>query len=184
LSAEQLIILDRDGVINRDRRDYVKTLEEWVPLPGSLEAIAALSRAGYRVAIASNQSGIARGIYSAAVVHAVHAEMQRRLATLGCRAEVGLYFCPHQPEDNCGCRKPKPGLLTAIGESLGVSLTGVPMVGDALRDVQAAQAVGARPFLVRTGHGFETLRQHGPLPGVDVFDDLLAFTRDWLSRGN
>lgn len=175
-ASERLVILDRDGVINEDSDDYIKSVEEWAPLPGSLAAIARLSNAGYRIAIASNQSGLARGLFSLADLLAIHRRLHEAVAAEGGRIEM-IAFCPHGPDDGCDCRKPAPGLLTAIATRLGVDLAGVPFVGDSLSDIRAARAVGASPWLVRTGKGERTLqdladqRQAQDLP---VFSNLGA----------
>ena len=169
----KLIILDRDGVINEDSDAYIKSPEEWRPIPGSLEAIARLNRAGYRVVVASNQSGLARGLFDMDALLAIHEKLHRSLAAAGGAVDA-IFFCPHGPDDHCACRKPKPGLLLDIAARLQVSLTGVPVVGDALRDLQAAQAVGARPILVRSGKGARTEARAEGLAGVPVFDDLAA----------
>lgn len=142
-----LVILDRDGVINRDS-GYIKSPEEWEPLPGSLEAVAALNRAAHRVAVATNQSGVGRGLLTEDDLARVHARMRAALAAAGAQL-CGIYHCPHHPQDGCGCRKPAPGLLHAIARDTGCSLEGVPLVGDKLSDIQAAEAVGARPYLVQ-----------------------------------
>lgn len=173
----KLIILDRDGVINYDSPAYIKSPAEWRPIPGSLEAIARLTRAGYRVAIASNQSGIGRGLFDVHAVQAINRKMEALLAPLGGRIEA-IFYCPHAPSDNCACRKPKPGLFEQIAKQLNADLKKAPAVGDSLRDIQAALAAGTRPVLVRTGNGEGTLRS-GLLPaGVPVFDDLAAVAAD------
>lgn len=154
-----LIVLDRDGVINHDSDEYIKSPEEWIPIDGSLEAIAQLNRNGYRVVVATNQSGIGRGLYTIDTLFEIHKKMYRMLAEVGGSLE-GVFFCPHAPEQGCDCRKPKPGLLREIERRLGITLKGVPVVGDTLRDLQAARAVGAAPVLVRTGKGERTLAQH------------------------
>ncbi len=169
----KLIILDRDGVINEDSDEYIKSPEEWRPIPGSLDAIARLNRAGYRVVVASNQSGLARGLFDMDALLAIHDKLHRNLAAAGGAVDA-IFFCPHGPEDACACRKPKPGLLLDIAARLQVSLQGVLVVGDSLRDLQAAQAVGARPLLVRSGKGAGTEAQGKGLAGVPVFDDLAA----------
>ncbi len=169
----RLIILDRDGVINEDSDDYIKTPEEWLPIPGSLEAIARLTRAKYRVVIATNQSGLGRGLFDASMLSRIHEKMHRKVAEAGGRIEA-IFFCPHAPDDHCECRKPKPGLFHDIASRLYVDLQDVPAVGDALRDIQAAQATGARPVLVRTGKGSRALAAATGLKGVAVFDDLAA----------
>lgn len=171
----KLVILDRDGVINRDSDDYIKSPEEFVLLPGSAEAIARLNQAGYRVAVATNQSGVARGYFDLDMLNRMHAKLHQELDRVG--AEIDLIaYCPHGPEDRCRCRKPENGLLLEIGERMRVPLQGVPAIGDSLRDLQAARAVGARPILVRTGKGERTLAQApaAELKDVPVYDDLAA----------
>lgn len=169
----KLIILDRDGVINEDSDDYIKSPEEWVPIPGSLEAIARLTRAGYRIAVATNQSGLARGLFDRDALQRIHDKMRGAVAAAG--GEIAaIFFCPHGPDDGCACRKPQPGLLRDIGAHFHVDLGGVSAVGDSLRDVQAAQAVGARPILVRTGKGENTVMRGEGLAGVDIYADLAA----------
>jgi len=168
----KLLILDRDGVINHDSDAYIKTLDEWIPLPGAVEAIARLSRAGWTVAVATNQSGLARGYYDQAALDAMHTRLRQLVAEQG--GELGLIVhCPHGPDDGCDCRKPKPGMLRQIAAHYGVSLAGVWFVGDSSGDLKAALAVGCQPVLVKTGKGLLTLAQ--PLPaGTLVFDDLAA----------
>ena len=168
-----LIILDRDGVINYDSDEYIKSPDEWIPIPGSLEAIARLNRAGYQVVVASNQSGLARGFFDLDTLDRIHQKMRDELAQAGGSIEA-LLFCPHGPEDGCACRKPKPGMLLDIAKKFCCDLAGVPAVGDSLRDIEAAQAVGARPLLVRTGKGLLTLEQQAIPDGVSVYDDLAA----------
>lgn len=173
-----LVILDRDGVINEDAPDYVKAPEEWHPIPGSLEAIAKLSHAGVRVFIASNQSAIGRRLMTLADLADVHRAMQAALNELGAAVEA-LFFCPHKPTDGCACRKPRPGLLRAIGRRCGAPLDGVPFIGDTMRDVKAARAVGARPVLVRTGKGDNITR----FPqNVAVHDNLAAAVEALLAE--
>lgn len=169
----RLIILDRDGVINHDSDDYIKSVDEFIPLPGSLEAIARLNQAGYRVAVATNQSGIARGFYDVATLNAMHDKLRRLLAAAGGEVEI-ILFCPHGPDENCDCRKPKPGMYREIADRLDFPLENTPVVGDSLRDLQAAQTVGARPILVRTGKGKRTLAKGEGLDGIPVYDDLAA----------
>lgn len=169
----KLVILDRDGVINADSAQYIKGPEEWRPLPGSLEAIARLTRAGYRVAVATNQSGIGRGLFDMATLNAIHDKMHRAVAQAGGRIDA-VFYCPHTADSTCECRKPRPGMLLEIGERFNAALRGVPVVGDALRDLQAAAAVEARPMLVLTGKG-ERTRKEGDLPeGTEIFPDLAA----------
>lgn len=179
----KLIILDRDGVINHDSDAYIKSADEWVAIPGSLEAITRLHQAGYRVVVATNQSGVGRGLFDIDTLNDIHAKMHRELSRLGGMIEA-VFFCPHTPEDNCSCRKPKAGLLKAIGERLGTDLAGVACVGDSLRDVQACQAVGAEPMLVRTGKGERTLEAGIGLENVAVFDDLAAVAAHLIGAGS
>ena len=166
------VILDRDGVINFDSDQFIKSPAEWRPIPGSLEAIARLNQAGYRVVVASNQSGVGRGLFDMATLNAIHAKMHKLAGQAGGRIDA-VFFCPHAADSKCACRKPKPGLFQEIGGRLHLDLKSVFAVGDALRDVEAALAVGARPLLVRTGKGKRTL-EGGKLPAdVPVYDDLL-----------
>jgi len=175
----KLVILDRDGVINHDSPAYIKSPEEWKPIPGSLEAIALLSQAGYRVLVATNQSGVGRGLFEMTTLNAIHDKMHRALGLAGGRID-GIFYCPHAQDAGCNCRKPKPGLLEEIGHRFGVSLEGVPFIGDSLRDLQAAVAVGAQPILVLTGKGKKT-RKDGDLPeGTVVHDDLASAVRSLL----
>ena len=167
----KLIILDRDGVINHDSASYIKSPEEWKPIPGSLEAIALLNQAGYQVVIATNQSGVGRGLFEMATLNAIHDKMHRALGQIGGRVDA-IFFCPHANDAGCSCRKPKPGLLEEIARRFKVSLKDVPSIGDSLRDLEASVAVGAQPILVLTGKGKKT-RDEGNLPaGTQVFGDL------------
>lgn len=167
----KLIILDRDGVINRDSDDFIKSPEEFIPIAGSLEAIAQLNHAGYTVMVATNQSGIARGLYDIDTLNRMHEKLKRLLNNYGGHVD-GIFFCPHGPDDHCDCRKPRPGLYQEIAQRLKTSLQAVPVVGDSLRDIQAAQAVGASPFLVKTGKGERTIATGEGIMGVPVFKDL------------
>ncbi len=169
----KLIILDRDGVINQDSDNFIKTVDEFIPLPGSVEAIARLNQAGYRVAIATNQSGIARGYYDIDTLNAMHNKLRSELASHGGSIDM-IAFCPHGPNDNCNCRKPKPGMYNAIAQRFDISLQDVPVIGDSLRDLQAAQEVGACPILVKTGKGERTIAKGEGLEGIPVYDDLSA----------
>ncbi|MEQ5800483.1 D-glycero-beta-D-manno-heptose 1,7-bisphosphate 7-phosphatase [Halomonas sp. H10-9-1] len=183
LSPQRLVILDRDGVINHDSDDYVKSLAEWIPYPGAIDAIARLSRAGWTVAVATNQSGIARGYYTEATLSEMHAELHRLVAEAGGQI-AHIAWCPHGPDDDCLCRKPLPGLLEQVRDTLGLAtLSGSWMVGDSLRDLQAGDAMGCRPVLVRSGKGETTLAKHPELTTADskahVFKDLGEFA-DWL----
>jgi D-glycero-D-manno-heptose 1,7-bisphosphate phosphatase len=167
----KLIILDRDGVINFDSDQFIKTPQEWEPIPGSLEAIARLNQAGYRVVVASNQSGIGRGLLDMATLNAIHDKLHKALGRLGGRIDA-LFFCPHTAESKCDCRKPKTGMFLEIAQRFKADLAGVPCVGDSLRDLQAGAAVGGQPYLVLTGKGQKT-QQDGNLPaGTLVFANL------------
>ncbi|MBL1276527.1 MAG: D-glycero-beta-D-manno-heptose 1,7-bisphosphate 7-phosphatase [Ectothiorhodospiraceae bacterium] len=156
MATKPLVILDRDGVINQDSDKFIKSVQEFVPIAGSLEAIATLNRAGYRVVIATNQSGLARGLFDLATLEAMHDKLQQLLIVAGGHIE-GIFYCPHGPAAGCDCRKPLPGLLQQIAAQYEVSLVDVPVIGDSMRDLQSAFAVGARPILVRTGKGERTL---------------------------
>ena len=174
-----LIILDRDGTINEDRDDFVKSAEEWVPIPGSLEAIARLNQAGWQTVIATNQSGLGRGLFDMAALNAIHTKMNAALARVGGRVGA-VFFCPHAPEDLCSCRKPLPGLYQQIGERFGVALDTVPVVGDSVRDLEAALAAGCPAHLVRTGKGAamteaQIAQLMEAVPGTQVHADLAAF---------
>ena len=169
----KLVILDRDGVINYDSDAYIKSPDEWKPIPGSLEAIVKLNQAGYRVVLATNQSGIGRGLFEMATLNAIHDKLHRALGQLGGRIDA-IFFCPHAQEDRCGCRKPKAGLYEEIGHRLNISLKAVPSVGDALRDLQAAATVGAQPILVLTGKGQKTARDGNLPPQTLTYPDLAA----------
>ena len=168
----RLVILDRDGVINYDSDAYIKSPEEWLPIPGSLNAIARLSQAGFTLVVATNQSGVARGLFDLATLEAIHAKMTAAVEAAGGKLD-GVFFCPHKPEDHCDCRKPKTGMLKLIERRFHASLVQVPAVGDSWRDMQAAMAVGARAILVRTGKGEETIRQHSQA-GLEIYADLAA----------
>ncbi len=169
----KLVILDRDGVINFDSDAYIKRPEEWKPVPGSLEAIALLTQAGYHIAVATNQAGVGRGLFEMATLNAIHDKMHRAVGLAGGRIDA-VFYCPHAQEADCSCRKPKPGLLEEIGRRFGASLAGVPSIGDSLRDLQAAAAVGAQPILVLTGKGTKTRREGGLPAGTVVHADLAA----------
>lgn len=171
--ASKLVILDRDGVINYDSDDFIKSPDEWVSIPGSLEAIAKLNQAGYRVVVATNQSGVARGLFDVVTLNAIHQRMHTMAQTVGADIDA-VFFCPHSANDNCDCRKPKPGMLREIAERFEVNLKGVPAIGDSLRDLQACFAVGCTPYLVLTGKGEKTHAKGGLPPGTLVFTDLAA----------
>jgi len=180
----KLIILDRDGVINQDSDNFIKSVDEFIPLPGSVEAIAKLKHAGYQVYIATNQSGIARGFYNEATLHAMHEKLANLLKQHDAKID-GIEFCPHGPDDHCDCRKPKAGMYLNIAKQAGLpDLTGVLVVGDSLRDLQAAQAVNAKPHLVRTGKGERTIKNGEGLAGIPVYNDLADFVNQLLISNN
>ena len=169
----KLVILDRDGVINHDSDQFIKSPEEWKPIPGSLTAIARLNQAGYRVVVATNQSGIGRGLFETDTMIAIHDKMFKALAQVGGHIDA-IFFCPHTHEDNCECRKPKPGMFREIAARFNADLAGVPAIGDSLRDLQSAQAAGAQPVLVLTGKGRKTADDPALPPDTLVFPDLAA----------
>ncbi|RYX93124.1 MAG: D-glycero-beta-D-manno-heptose 1,7-bisphosphate 7-phosphatase [Comamonadaceae bacterium] len=180
----KLVILDRDGTINRDSDDFVKTPDEWTPLPGALEAIARLNHAGWHVVIASNQSGLGRGLFDVASLNAMHAKMHKLLAAVGGRVDA-VFYCPHSPEEKCTCRKPLPGLFEQIGARFGVPLKGVPTVGDSLRDLLAGAAAGCEPHLVLTGKSAQFRnggRPDGLPEGSILHADLGAFADFLIER--
>jgi len=177
----RLVVLDRDGVINQDSDVYIKTPEEWIPIPGSVEAIARLYKNGYRVVVASNQSGVARHYFSLDTLAAIHGRMRREVEAAGGKID-SVFFCPHGPGDQCDCRKPKPGLLKQIAERYKVDLRGIPMIGDSERDLQAARAVGGRPILVKTGNGLKTLDEDHDVE--EVYDDLAAAVAQLLRENH
>jgi len=175
----KLVILDRDGVINEDSPDFIKSPAEWIPIPGSLEAIARLNQAGYRVVVASNQSGIARQFFDMTVLNAIHKKMHDMAQQVGATIDA-VFFCPHAAADHCDCRKPKPGMFTEISQRYKISLKGVPVVGDSLRDLQAGYVSGCVPYLVLTGKGEKTQATGGLPPGTMVFPDLAAMVQHLL----
>lgn len=170
----KLIILDRDGVINQDSDQFIKSPDEWKPLPGSLEAIARLTQAGYRVVVATNQSGIGRGLFDMPTLNAIHDKMHKACAQVGGRIDA-VFFCPHAAEADCKCRKPRSGMIEEIAERFGVDLNGVPSVGDSLRDLEASAQLGAQPVLVLTGKGRKTQTKGGLPANTLVFPDLAAY---------
>ncbi len=169
----KLIILDRDGVINQASEHFIKSPAEWKPLPGSLDAIARLTQAGYKIAVATNQSGVGRGFFTMATLNAIHAKMIKAAQEAGGRIDA-VFYCPHTMADGCHCRKPAPGMLEEIGQRFQVTLSNVVVVGDSLRDLQAAATVGAKPCLVRTGKGARVIDDAQLPAGTQVFDDLSA----------
>jgi D-glycero-D-manno-heptose 1,7-bisphosphate phosphatase len=167
----KLVILDRDGVINFDSDAYIRSPEEWRPIPGSLDAIARLTQAGWHAVVATNQAGVGRGLFEMATLNAIHDRMHRAVGQAGGRIDA-VFYCPHSQEMNCACRKPKPGLYEEIARRYHTSLAGVPCIGDAQRDLEAAAAAGGRPLLVLTGKGEQTRRESRMPPGTQVFRNL------------
>tara|TARA_B100000809_G_scaffold65858_1_gene62498 strand:+ start:2563 stop:3105 length:543 start_codon:yes stop_codon:yes gene_type:complete len=177
----KLIILDRDGVINEDSDDYIKSPDEWIPIPGSLESIGKLSQNNYQVIIITNQSGIGRKLFSIEMLHAIHKKMNIHLAQYGGVID-GIFFCPCIPEENCNCRKPKPGLYNDVSERFQIKLENVFCVGDKITDVQAAENAGGKPVLVRTGKGKDEIDQ-GIIPKhIPIYDDLASFVNKIIAE--
>jgi D-glycero-D-manno-heptose 1,7-bisphosphate phosphatase len=178
----KLIILDRDGVINQDSDAYIKHPDEWLPIDGSLEAVARLSRSGYHIFVATNQSGLARGLFDIDTLNAIHQKMMDAVQQVGGQIEA-IFFCPHGPDDGCSCRKPKTGLFEAIAQRCKMSLKDVPVVGDSLRDLQAAAAIRALPVLVLSGNGRKTQKQlEGVLADTPVYQDLYSFANHLINE--
>jgi len=177
----KLIVLDRDGVINEDLDQPVASVNDWSPIPGSLEAIARLYQNGWSVAVATNQSGIGRGLMTLGNLHEVHQRLHEQVNQVGGKIDV-IAFCPHTDSDDCACRKPAPGMLYTISERLGADLSNVVMVGDSLRDAQTAMAAAAKPIIVRTGKGQKTLDSHKGLEHIPAFDDLASYVDDLLTE--
>jgi D-glycero-D-manno-heptose 1,7-bisphosphate phosphatase len=188
MHAPKLVIYGRDGILNAYREDHVKSPQEWVPIPGALEAVARLNHAGWHAVVATNQAGIGRGMIDMATVNAVHAHMNRKLMEQGGRIDA-VFFCPHTPEEGCNCRKPLPGMLLDIAHRYGVDLSDVPMACDTLRDLQAAQAAGCEPHLVLSGRAAglddEALERHiAQVPRTVVHDSLTAFAEHLMRRSH
>lgn len=175
----KMVILDRDGVINRLTESYIISPDQWTALPGSIEAICRLKKANYLVTVASNQPGVARGLFSEDDLRQVHAKLEQQLAMRGVEID-GIFYCPHGPSDNCICRKPKPGMLLKIASQFGIKLAQTSFVGDSLKDIRAAEMAGARPALVRTGNGEHVMQDHPEAVDVPVYDDLAHFVRETL----
>lgn len=177
----KLVILDRDGTINQDSDEFIKSVDEWIPIPGALQAITRLNHAGYKVVVATNQSGIGRHLFDTATLNAMHEKFRKLLAAEGGRVEA-IFYCPHTGDEGCTCRKPLSGMFKEIAQRFQLSLHGVPAIGDSLRDLEAAANANATPILVRTGKGRKT-EAKGHLPaGTVVFDDLAAFVTDFLNQ--
>jgi D-glycero-D-manno-heptose 1,7-bisphosphate phosphatase len=182
LNPHKLVILDRDGVINEDSDAFIKTPDEWQAIPGSLEAITRLTNAGYRVVVLSNQSGLARGLFTIEDLNRIHNKMHSAVNALGGNIEA-VFFCPHGPDDGCHCRKPATGLFQLLAERMGINLEGIPAIGDSYRDIVAARDAGAMPILVKTGKGSRTLEVNKKeLKKVPIFEDLAAAVDDLLHR--
>lgn len=177
----KIIILDRDGVINYDSDYYIKSPDEWHPIPGSLKAVADLNRAGYTIVIATNQSGVARGLYSVDTLNQIHDKLARELAVFGGSVQE-VFFCPHHPDEKCDCRKPKRGLFTQIQEKYQLDLTKIYFVGDSATDMQVGLEVGCKPLLVLTGNGQKTLANHPEFSDIPRFDDLAGAVAYILSQ--
>ena len=177
----KLIILDRDGVINQDSDAFIKSPDEWIPIPGSLEAIARLTKAGYSVVVATNQSGLGRKLFDITTLNAIHQKMQASVKALG-GSIPAVMFCPHLPTDDCDCRKPKAGMFLTIGKRFDVDLAGIPAVGDSLRDLQAGFLAGCKPYLVLTGKGKQTVEKGGLPPETVIFNDLAAVAAHLLEN--
>ena len=169
----KIIVLDRDGVINFDSDQFIKKPEEWKPIPGSLEAIARLNESGWRVIVASNQSGVGRGLFDMDTLNAINEKMTKALGQAGGRLDA-IFFCPHTADSTCDCRKPKPGMFLQIAERFNADMKDVPVVGDSLRDLQAGVAVGCQPYLVLTGKGSKTKSDPDLPEGTQIFPDLAA----------
>lgn len=182
-TTKKLVILDRDGVINFDSDEYIKSPAEWRPIPGSLEAIARLNQHGYQIAVATNQTAVARGLIDMRTLNSIHQKLHLSALAVGAHINA-IFFCPHAADEFCDCRKPRPGMLNAIGKRFGINLRGVPMVGDALRDMQAAFEVGCSPYLVRTGKGEKTLQTGGLPPGTQVFSNLASVVEQLLQTAH
>lgn len=173
------VILDRDGVINQDSDLYIKSPDEWQPIAGSIEAIVRLHQAGIKVVVATNQSGIARGLYNEETLAAIHEKMNQLIADAGGEL-AGIFYCPHGPDDGCDCRKPLPGLVNQMVETMAINPAGVPFIGDSVRDLQAAEAAGCQPILVKTGKGERSLASGEVNSSIPVFNDLASFVDSWL----
>jgi D-glycero-D-manno-heptose 1,7-bisphosphate phosphatase len=170
MPKQRYILLDRDGVINHDSDTFIKSPDEWIPIEGSLEAIALLNAHGYQVIVVTNQSGVARGLFDETILEKIHAKMRQLVSEKGGNI-TAIYFCPHGANSDCECRKPKAGLLKAFAADFHVDLTTITVIGDSLRDLQAAERVGAKPILVKTGKGQQTLLNN-PQLNIPVFENL------------
>ncbi|MCK5719533.1 MAG: D-glycero-beta-D-manno-heptose 1,7-bisphosphate 7-phosphatase [Thiomargarita sp.] len=179
----KLIILDRDGVINEDSDNFIKSPNEWQAIPGSLEAISRLNQAKYRVIVMTNQSGLSRGLFTLDDLNNIHQKMHKQLADANGRIE-SIFFCPHSNKENCQCRKPRPGMFHALMNRLNIPLNNLPVVGDSLRDLQAAEAVSAKPILVLTGKGEKTATKLDKFSDIPIYKNLAEFVDDFLLENN
>ncbi|MBT7410390.1 MAG: D-glycero-beta-D-manno-heptose 1,7-bisphosphate 7-phosphatase [Methylococcales bacterium] len=181
MKNKKIVLLDRDGVINHDSDNYIKSPDEWIPIPGSLEAIAKLNQAGYKVIVLTNQSGISRNYFTVDTLSKMHEKFYQLLENVGGHIEA-LFFCPHLPEDQCDCRKPKPGLFDELVKRMNLSdLNNTPYVGDSYKDIEVARKVNATPILVKTGKGERTISQHSnDLAKVGIYNNLADFVNDYL----
>ncbi len=178
----KLIILDRDGVINEESPEYIKSPDEWQPIPGSMEAIALLSQAGYTIAVATNQSGIGRGYYTEDTLVEIHKKMINCAEMMGGRIDR-VFYCPHRPDEHCSCRKPASGLFEQIATAYNIDLAGVVSIGDSLRDIKAAERVACKPILVLTGNGEQTLTENPELINkIPTFENLLIAVKNLLEK--
>ncbi len=180
MNASKYILLDRDGVINHDAEDFIKSAEEWLPIKGSLEAIALLTQHHYQVIVITNQSGVGRGYYTEATLTAIHKKMCHLTEALGGKI-THIYYCPHLPDAGCLCRKPKPGLLLQFSRDTGVMLDNIYFIGDSFRDIEAGFAAGAQPLLVKTGNGNKTMSVHPELD-IPIFENLYDAAKYIVSR--
>jgi len=180
VGEKKFVILDRDGVINFDSDNYIKSPDEWIPIPGSLDAIALLTKAGYPIVIATNQSGVNRGLYSLDTLQLIHRKMLNAIQSVGGKIEK-IYFCPHRPDENCACRKPQPGMLQAILRDFNLKSDEVIYIGDSFKDWEVAQTIGCEFILVRTGNGEKTVKQLPQNDRTKIFDDLSAVVADFIS---
>jgi D-glycero-D-manno-heptose 1,7-bisphosphate phosphatase len=181
MQTNKLIILDRDGVINFDSDQYIKGPDEWRPIPGSIEAISLLNHSGYKVVVATNQSGVGRGLFDMFTLNLINDKLMELVFRQGGRIDA-LFFCPHTNEDNCRCRKPKAGMFEDISARFHTNLKDVPTVGDSLRDLQAGASMGCKPYLVRTGKGLKSIKDGGLPEGTEIFDDLAAVVKHLVTK--
>lgn len=177
---KKIVILDRDGVVNYESAEFIKSPQEWQALPGSLEAIHLLNQAGFLTFIASNQSGVGRKLFTLETLSHIHEKMNNELKKHHAHID-GIYFCPHLPEHNCSCRKPKPGLLLQIQKDFNINLQEAIVIGDSWRDIQAGLAVQAKTILVLTGNGTKTLtEQQDNLKNTFITENLLSAVKHLL----